>query len=193
MPKTEQKSDKRSALLDATLKLVSDHGFHNTPMAKIAKMAGVSPGTIYLYFDNKQDLIDSLYLEVKSSFTRAAFENYDEDMPVKQGFEKVWKNMTDYKMKYVQEAIFLAQCDNTPMISEEVREKGLEHLQPLLELWERGREQNIIRDVSPYMLYAFAIYPISFFAAVKDRGEYQLPEESHQPPFEMAWRAIQAE
>src|SRR5699024_811138 len=152
-----------------------------------------SPGTIYLYFDNKQDLIDNLYLEGKSSFTRAAFEDYKGKMPVKQGFELVWKSMTDYKMRHVQEAIFLAQCDNTPMISENIRKKGLEHLQPLLELWERGREQNIIRDVSPYMLYAFAIYPISFFAAVEDRGEYQLPEESHQPSFEMAWRAIEAE
>lgn len=192
MAKTKEKSDKRTALLDATLKLVSNHGFHNTPMVKIAKMAGVSPGTIYLYFDNKQDLIDSLYLEVKSSFTRAAFESYNEKLSVKDGFEQIWINMVHYKMNHVQEAIFLAQCDNTPMISEEVREKGLEHLQPLLKLWERGRKKDIIRDVSPYMLYAFAIYPISFFAAVKDRGEYQWSEENHQPSFKMAWRAIKA-
>lgn len=193
MAQTEQNTDKRTALLEATLALVCNHGFHNTPMAKIAKMAGVSAGTIYLYFDNKQDLIDSLYLEVKSSFTRASFEDYNKNMTIKQGFKKVWKNMAAYKMSHVKEALFLAQCDNSPIISEEVREKGLEHLQPLLELWERGREQNVIRAISPYVLYAFAIYPISFFAAAEDRGEYKLPEKDHQPSFEMAWRAIKAE
>ena len=51
----EKVSDKYTALLQATLTLVNNHGFHDTPMSKIAKLAGVSPATIYLYFENKQD------------------------------------------------------------------------------------------------------------------------------------------
>jgi len=192
MAKSEKTSDKRQALLKATLELVSNHGFHNTPMAKIAKIAGVSAGTIYLYFDNKQDLIDNLYLETKSSFTKAAFKDYDPESSVKQGFEQIWRNMIAYKMNHVQEALFLAQCDNTPVITEKVREKGLEHLQPLLELWKMGREQGILQDTSPYLFYAYAIYPISFFVAVKDRDELHLSEDMVQQSFEMAWNAIKA-
>ena len=60
MLKKEKITDKKSALLNATLTLVNNHGFHNTPMSKIAKLAGVSPATIYLYFEHKQDLINSL-------------------------------------------------------------------------------------------------------------------------------------
>jgi len=37
-------SDKRTAILDATLALISERGFHNTPMSLIAKTAGVSTG-----------------------------------------------------------------------------------------------------------------------------------------------------
>ena len=185
-------SDKRQALLQATLELVSNHGFHNTPMAKIAKMAGVSAGTIYLYFDNKQDLIDSLYLEMKTSFTDAAFKNYEAGSSVKEEFEQIWKNMAAYKMNHEQEALFLAQCDNAPMISEKVRAKGLKHLQPLLDLWEKGRNEGILRDASPYMLYAYATYPIAFFSAVKNRDEFDLSEDLYQQTFDMAWNAIKA-
>ncbi len=39
-------SDKRDAILKATLNLVSENGFHGTPMSKIAKEAGVSAGII---------------------------------------------------------------------------------------------------------------------------------------------------
>ena len=54
-----QKCDKkRKSLLNATLKLVNNNGFHDAPMSKIAKMAAVSPATIYIYFENKQDLIN---------------------------------------------------------------------------------------------------------------------------------------
>ena len=56
---TLQKSvDKRNSLIQATIELVNNDGFHATPMSKIAKMVNVSPATIYLYFDNKQDLVN---------------------------------------------------------------------------------------------------------------------------------------
>jgi AcrR family transcriptional regulator len=53
--------DKRQAILDATLKLISKNGFHGTAMSKVAKEAGVSTGIIYHYFDSKDDLMDKLY------------------------------------------------------------------------------------------------------------------------------------
>ena len=65
---------KRKALVDATIQLVNEDGFHNAPMSKIAKMASVSPATIYLYFENKQDLINKVFIEVKEIFTRYIFE-----------------------------------------------------------------------------------------------------------------------
>ena len=77
---------KRAALVKATINLVNNNGFHGTPMSKIAKMAGVSPATIYLYFENKQDLVNKVYIEVKASFTDYAFKNYTEDMPIAEGF-----------------------------------------------------------------------------------------------------------
>ena len=47
-----QKSiDKRSALLKATLCLVNRDGIQGASMAKVAKIANVSPATIYLYFE----------------------------------------------------------------------------------------------------------------------------------------------
>ena len=59
---------KREALVRATINLVNNNGFHAAPMSKIAKMAEVSPGTIYQYFENKQDLINQVYIEVKAAF-----------------------------------------------------------------------------------------------------------------------------
>ena len=190
MPK--KVNDKRKALLEATLRLVSNHGFHNAPMSKIAQLADVSAGTIYLYFDNKQDLVDSLYLEIKAAFTDAAFQGYSEGMPVKQGFEHVWHNMVEYKMSNPMEATVLSRCDNAPIISEAVREKALKHLQPLLDLWQRGQQQGVVRQASPYLLYAYAVYPLSFLVAVEERGEHHLSEELRQETFEMAWSAIKA-
>ena len=186
----EKISNKYAALLQATLTLVNNRGFHDTPMSKIAKLAGVSPATIYLYFENKQDLINKLYLEVKTSFCSYAFQGYNIELPVKKGFEVIWYNISDYKLNKIEEAMFLSQCDNTPMIDEESIQKGLIHLQPLLDLWERGKNEGIIKSVSPYLLYAYTVYPLSFLLAMHVKGFNNFDEKDRLEAFQAAWDSI---
>ncbi len=190
MLKKERITDKKSALLSATLTLVNNHGFHNAPMAKIAKLAGVSPATIYLYFEHKQDLINSLYLEVKKSFSDSAFSGYDEEMSVKKGFEIIWFNIANYKLKHVSEATFLSQCDNSPTIDEAIRIEGLKNLQPLLDLWERGKKEGIIKPLSAFILYAHTVYPLSFLLEMQEREIFTLDEKVKGEMFQVAWDAI---
>jgi len=190
MSKQKKITDKKSALLNATLTLINDHGFHDAPMSKIAKLAGVSPATIYLYFENKQDLVNTLYLEVKSSFSDCAFKGYHDTMPVKKGFEIIWYNIADYKLNIVNEATFLSQCDNTPMIDEEIRKEGLKHLQPLLDLWERGKKEGIIKPLSNFVLYAYSIYPLTFLMAMQKIYLCGLSQKVRDETFQVVWDAI---
>ena len=190
MIKKEKITDKKRALLNATLTLVNDHGFHDAPMSKIAKLAGVAPATIYLYFENKQDLVNTLYLEVKSSFSDCAFKGYHDTMPVKKGFEIIWYNIADYKLNIVNEATFLSQCDNTPMIDEEIRKEGLKHLQPLLDLWERGKKEGIIKPLSNFVLYAYSIYPLTFLMAMQKIDLCGLSQKVRDETFQVVWDAI---
>ncbi|MFV8225636.1 TetR/AcrR family transcriptional regulator [Christiangramia aquimixticola] len=181
---------KRDALVKATIYLVNNHGFHAAPMSKIAKLANVSAGTIYLYFENKQDLVNRVYIEVKESFTKFAFKNYNEELSVKDGFENIWKNIAEFKLKEIDEAMFLTQCDNTPIVDEPSRKEGLKHLQPLLHLWERGQKEGIIKPVSPYLLYAYSIYPIAFLMNMQQREVCSLTSANIDEAFEMAWNSI---
>ena len=190
MIKKEKISDKRTALLNATLTLVNNHGFHNAPMSKIAQLAGVAPATIYLYFENKQDLINKLYLEVKECFSNCAFEGYTEDLSVKKGFEIIWLNIANYKLTQIKEANFLSQCDNSPMIEEEITVEGLKHLQPLLDLWQRGKSEGVIKPLSDFVLYAYTIYPLSFLVGMQERNICTLSETLKEETFKAAWDAI---
>jgi TetR/AcrR family transcriptional regulator, repressor of fatR-cypB operon len=191
MTKRTKSNEKRNALLNATLYLVNNNGFHDAPMSKIAKMAGVSPATIYIYFENKQDLINKLYLETKASFSDYAFKDYLVNLPVKNGFELIWRNIAQFKIQQVEEAVFLSQCDNTnTMIDEASRQEGLKNLQPLLDLWERGQKEGIIKNISPYLLYAFAIYPLAFLMTMQKRSDFELTEEKLTEAFVSAWNSI---
>lgn len=181
---------KRNALVKATITLVNNNGFHATPMSKIAKMANVSPATIYLYFENKQDLVNKVYIDVKAAFTAYAFETYQDNMPVAQGFELIWKRISDFKLNEGEEALFLAQCDNTPVIDEDSRQVGIKHLQPLLDLWERGRQERIIKPLSDYLLYAYTINPLSFLMVMQNRGAFKIDKNTIEEAYQAAWDSI---
>ena len=47
-------------MLDAAAICFRNHGFHGASMAQISKTAGMSPGHIYHYFDNKEAIIAAI-------------------------------------------------------------------------------------------------------------------------------------
>lgn len=190
MAKLQKSKDKRNALIKATIELVNNNGFHATPMSKIANMANVSPATIYLYFENKQDLVNKTYIEVKAKYTDYAFETYDVNMSVEKGFELIWKRIADFKLKDCENAMFLAQCDNTPVIDETSRQEGIKHLQPLLDLWSRGKNEGIIKPMSDYLLYAYSINPLSFLMMSEKRGTFKLDKTHLEEAYRSAWNSI---
>ena len=190
MAQLKKSIEKRNALIEATISLVNNNGFHATPMSKIAKMANVSPATIYLYFDNKQDLLNKTYIQVKEAYTQYAFETYSSEMSVEEGFENIWKRIANFKLKEVNNALFLAQCDNSPIIDEASKEEGIKHLQPLLTLWEKGKKEGIIKPISDYLLYAYAVNPLSFLMINQKKGVFQLDNSHIEDAYTCAWNSI---
>ena len=67
--------DKRTAILDAATEVVATLGV-SAQTAKIAKGAGVAEGTLFIYFANKDELLNQLYLELKTDVRDAMMTGY---------------------------------------------------------------------------------------------------------------------
>src|SRR5882724_1901818 len=57
--------DKRNAILEAATGVIALEGV-SAPTAKIAKIAGVAEGTLFTYFNNKDELLNELYVQLKA-------------------------------------------------------------------------------------------------------------------------------
>ena len=55
--------DKRRNILDAAIRVFARQGFHSTRVSDIADEAGVAYGLVYHYFDSKDEVLDTLFLE----------------------------------------------------------------------------------------------------------------------------------
>jgi AcrR family transcriptional regulator len=59
-PQRRQGVETRAKLLDAAVPALAEKGYHATRVDDIVRLAGVSHGTFYLYFANKEDLFRTL-------------------------------------------------------------------------------------------------------------------------------------
>lgn len=61
-------TSKRERILRAAVDVFAEHGYFNAKVAQIAKAAGVADGTIYLYFDGKEDLLITIFREYTRNY-----------------------------------------------------------------------------------------------------------------------------
>jgi TetR/AcrR family transcriptional regulator len=73
-PRTRRKEARPAELVGAALTLFVEKGFAATSVEEIAQSAGVSKGTLFLYFQSKEDLFKAVVRENISSALREAFD-----------------------------------------------------------------------------------------------------------------------
>ena len=155
-------SDKRCAIIRATLDLVAEHGFHGAPMALVAERAEVAAGSIYRYFENKDDLIDETYLYLVERFFTVVMEHYPAGDSVRNRFLHIGKGLVFYCLDAPLEFRFLEQFHNSPYGVAHRREKffGKKDKDIITELFTEALESGIVKDLPLPVLYALSFGPL---------------------------------
>lgn len=146
------KSDKREAILKAMLDLVVERGFHNAPMAVLAKRSGASPGVIYHYFPSKDDLIHAVYERVASIKHRVFFEGVSADESPREALLRVWLNAYRFYRSHRKETRFLDQYLNSSYCGVGAK-AAVEFAHPesarILKWLQPKKKGGILRDLPP--------------------------------------------
>ncbi len=184
--------DKRTVILQATLSLISAHGFHATPMSLIASEAGVGAGTIYRYFDSKEKLIEELFLEVKAQFSQAMLAGVALSDPTRQVFRQLWRNTFNYCIGNPQEMAFLEQYHNSPLQTAEIEAQSMQYLAPLLQVFRAAVANGEIKDLPFEMLTGFVYDVTVSFAKRHIAGILVMDEDMLELAVQACWDAVKA-
>ena len=136
---------KKEDILNTTLQLVIEKGIHNTPMSLISEVAGVGMGTIYNYFESKEELINALYLKLKEDEAAYMLNNFDSNLSVRQSFFFFWTNILSYFISHPKEFQFLEQFYLSPLIDIDVRQRGALYFAELTKVYEKGQHQEVLK------------------------------------------------
>jgi AcrR family transcriptional regulator len=153
-PRFERRKDARPGeILDAALDLFVEKGFAATRLEDVAQRAGVSKGTVYLYFDSKEDLFKAV---IRSGMVRAieeaerrvaAFPGSAADL-LRELYTAWWQNIGGTKLAGIPK-LMISEAQNFPELArfyyEEVIQRGSQLFARTI---ERGIERGEFRRVN---------------------------------------------
>ncbi|GGH10138.1 TetR/AcrR family transcriptional regulator [Pedobacter zeae] len=146
--------DKKQHLLDTALKLFVEFGFHGTPTAKIAKEAGLSSGTLFYFFSTKDELVTSLYVDIKGKMTAAIMADIEGETSIKRLIEGYFKTPLFWALNNPIEFSFTVQFSNSPYLNQLAAKEIDSHIKPFLTILKRGVKEGVLKKIDPELIFA---------------------------------------
>jgi len=98
---------KEKLIRQKAIEIIVKEGLDGLGMNKVAKAAGVSPATLYIYFKDKEDFISTLCLEVSKKMVADSLVGFDANMNFETGLQVQWDNRLKYFMNNALEMEFM--------------------------------------------------------------------------------------
>ena len=152
--------DRRSAILSATVELVAQQGTAATT-ASIAKHARVAEGSIFTYFENKDDLLNQIYLDLKRDLINTILSGFPERGDLKARARHVWQGYVAWGVSNPSKRKAMAQLSVSERISAGNKARGQAMFAEVTIILSECVTRPAVRDLP-------ASYPGSVFAAIAD-------------------------
>ena len=169
MPIKNRNGEKYHRIIAAATKVFARKGFFLAKVSDIAKEAQVADGTIYLYFENKDDILISLFEEQM----KAVLENMVQQLSQeKDAFKKIEKfALTPLRLielnKNMAEIIQVELRQSSKFMKEYKNEKFMQYLNLISDVIREGQEQGLFKkDVIP------DIAKRAFFGALDEMSRF---------------------
>jgi len=166
--------EKEKSIKEAVIKLILEEGFHGTSISKIAKEAGVSPATVYIYFDNKEIMLQDIYREYSEEIYNYLLNRVHQGMGGRQLIEILIRSYYTYIQEHEEIFNFVDQFSNCPSLACGCSEsKGICNINNLI---IDMKNSHIIKDYHNDNLLAIVFYPIKAIAVNNQKSETEKAE-----------------
>lgn len=181
-------NDKRDAILNAAIEVLAEMG-ERAPTSKIAKIAGVAEGTLFTYFNSKEELLNQLYLALKAELRHVMMLGYPTDTNLKIQMHHVWQSYLNWGISTPQKRKVMAQLSTSEQITEESKKIGMQSFCDLTQLIQKQIDEGRLHDYPPLfigsMFGALAEVSINFMIQ-----EPMSAERYRESGFEAFWNAV---
>ncbi len=190
-PKDEQKE---KLILEKALSLIVRVGFSGLKMTDLAKEAGLATGTIYIYFEDKNALIQKLYLFLTKKTTVDLLVDIDQNMPTKLQIQALSFNYLRKNIENPEDTVFFDQYfrSNYALNMPETEQEENAMMQPIFDMVLRGQREHIIKNIDATLLVTLVCGMINELARVATFEQRTVSEQEWNNAFTVIWDGIKS-
>lgn len=139
--------DKRQTILQAATRLFAAEGL-NAPTSRIAKLAGVAEGTVFVYFATKDELMNQLYLELKQQL-HGALVVAPASAPLREQVWLAWQTYVNWGVAHPEGHQVLAKLALSTRVTDLTRAQANAAFCDVAHLLEQAMALGALRHQSP--------------------------------------------
>lgn len=156
--------NKEAAIREKAVEMIVNEGFDGLSMSKLAKAAGVSPATIYIYYKNREDLLHKIFNDSQKAFAEYALKNFNPELSLEEGLWIQWKNRMNFILEYPVYFQFFEQFRNTHLINHKNVNMS-EFRENMMQFVKNAIRRGEMSKMEPEIFWAIAYG--SFYALMK--------------------------
>jgi AcrR family transcriptional regulator len=180
--------DKRNAILAAATKVFADKGL-SASTASITNAAGLAEGTLFVYFKGKDELINTLYKEIKQDLADFLFAEYPSKGSLRARTKHFWDMYIDWGVENPDQLTLMHKLKVWEGLEPEVRESGKIRFAQLHTLIEGAIADGLFQNVP--MDFLIAVLSVQVETTLQfmrhDAAQADLYKEKG---FEIFWNGI---
>lgn len=182
----QKKPEKYKSILDAAVRVFARKGFYQARVSEIAREAGVADGTIYLYFQNKDDILISLFeegMKMVIENVKTEIDQVSDPLEKIRRFARAHLSLIE-NHKDMAEIIQVELRQSTKFMKEYRNEKFYEYIDIIGSIVKEGQAQGLIRpDVEPGVVKRAlfgALDEMSRFWVLSSKRKYSISTAADQ-------------
>jgi TetR/AcrR family fatty acid metabolism transcriptional regulator len=179
-------NEKYYRIINAATKIFAKKGFFQAKVSEIAKEAKVADGTIYLYFENKDSILISLFEEQM----KRVLDNMREEISKETGSVKKIERFALNHLKLIEQNKDVAEIiqvelrQSSKFMKEYKNEKFAEYLNLIADIIQEGQREGIFKnDIIPGIAkraFFGALDEMSRFWVLSSRRKYDIETAAKQ-------------
>ncbi len=185
--------DVRSHVLQVALRLFSSQGYFNTSVHDIVREAGVSIGSIYHHFTNKEGIVAALYHDILERMGAEVARIRDSQADVQTQCRALVAFLFQQAEQQPEVMSFVLHARHREFMADEAPICSSRPFEMMREVVRRGQQRGVIRDMDPVIAAACLFGgPIRVIHLYLD-GVIQGPLMEQLPAvWQSAWSAVEA-
>lgn len=182
--------DKRNNILAACQAIIVRDGLNATTTADIAKEARIATGSLFTYFPTKTDLLNELYITLKTEMTKAMSKELMGNSN-KEQLHSAWAAWTDWAAANSEKHMALELLRTSDQLTQKSRDFGNAAIKPVFDLINANitdADSKYPQDFLYELIDALSIKTMDKMAQHPERAA-----EYREAGFEAVWKIITKE